>query len=107
MKANPGSLAVFRTADITQFFLGRLLEPFDAYSVEVRDHREHSNMELLQTEFRSRVNTTPRDWGYWYKLKYCSGFNGGILVKPRFSFTCATLLIPTSATEIPGVERTN
>jgi hypothetical protein len=50
MEAQPGSLAVFGTAHITQFFPSRLLEPFDAYSVEVREHREHSNMELLETK---------------------------------------------------------
>ena len=55
MEAQPGSLAVFRTTHITQFFPSRLLEPFDAYSVEVREHREHSNMELLETKSRLDV----------------------------------------------------
>jgi hypothetical protein len=60
MEAQPGSLAVFRTAQITQFFPSRLLEPFDAYSVEVREHREHSNMELLETKSRIDVTKTGR-----------------------------------------------
>jgi len=40
---------VLRTTDIAQLFNRCLLEPFDAKLVEVRDHREHSNMDLLQT----------------------------------------------------------
>ncbi len=36
-------------ADIAQLFFGRLLEPFDSKLVEVREHREHSSMDLLQT----------------------------------------------------------
>ena len=50
LEPEPGSLAVFRTAHIAQLLLSRLLEPFDAYSVEVREHRQHSNTELLQTK---------------------------------------------------------
>jgi hypothetical protein len=60
MEAQPGSLAVFRTAHITQLFSSRLLEPFDAYSVEVREHLEHSNMELLET--KSRIDGTGSPW---------------------------------------------
>jgi hypothetical protein len=50
LEAEPGSLPVFRAAHIAQLLLSRLLEPFDACSVEVREHRQHSNMEMLQTK---------------------------------------------------------
>ncbi len=44
-----------RTADVAQLFFRRLLEPFDAQPVEVRDHREHSSMDLLQTREKGDV----------------------------------------------------
>ena len=47
---------MLRAADIAQLFFRRLLEPFDANSVEVREHREHSSMELLQTRNESGVD---------------------------------------------------
>ena len=55
MKSQPRSLIVLRTADIAQLVFSTLLEPFDANSVEVRDHREHSNMRVFQTKSRSGV----------------------------------------------------
>jgi hypothetical protein len=58
LEAEPRRLVVFGTPYITQFFLGRLLEPFDAEPVEVREHREHSNMELLQTKNRIDVKAS-------------------------------------------------
>jgi len=41
---------MLRTSDVAQFVLCNLLEPFDAQPVEVRNHRKHSSMELLQTK---------------------------------------------------------
>src|SRR5215475_15501985 len=40
-------------------------------------------------------------------FRYSFAGAGGILAASRFSSTCATSLIPTSATAIPGVERVN
>ena len=49
MEADARRLVVLRTANVAQLVLSRLLEPFDAKTVEVRRHREHFNMILLQT----------------------------------------------------------
>lgn len=49
VKADSKGLMVLGAADIAQLVLRRLLESFYANSVEVREHREHSNMELLET----------------------------------------------------------
>ena len=46
---------MFGTAHAAQLFFGRLFEPFDACSVEVREHQKHSNTELLQTYVKRRV----------------------------------------------------
>ena len=67
VEAKAGRLVVLRTTDIAQLFLRCPLEPFDAKLVEVRDHREHSNMEVFQTSYRCDVvqvgdNTYTR-WG--------------------------------------------
>jgi len=50
MEAETRRLVMVGTSDAAQLFLGRPLEPFDAKLVEVRNHREHSNMVLLQTK---------------------------------------------------------
>jgi len=55
MEAETRRLVVVRTTDITQLVLRSLLEPFDAKLVEVRNHREHSSMDLLQTKNKSML----------------------------------------------------
>jgi hypothetical protein len=50
LEAETWRLPVFRTAHVAQLLFSRLFETFDGCSVEVREHREHSNMDLLQTK---------------------------------------------------------
>jgi hypothetical protein len=50
MESETRRVVMVRTSDAAQLFLGRPLEPFDAKLVEVRNHREHFSMVLLQTE---------------------------------------------------------
>ena len=50
MKTDARRLVVLGTADVAELVLRSLLEPFDSKLVEVRNHGEHFNMELLQRE---------------------------------------------------------
>ena len=53
MKTDARRLVVLGTADVAELVLRSLLEPFDSKLVEVRNHGEHFNMELLQREKRA------------------------------------------------------
>src|SRR5579864_9221797 len=55
MEAETRGLVVVRTTDVAQLRLRCLLEPFDPKPVEVRNHRKHSSMDLLQTKKKGDV----------------------------------------------------